>query len=217
MIVSLSGTLIEASIFRAVIECGGVGYEVNIPVSTTEKLPRLGEKVRLFTLHTFREDGQALYGFASAEERDFFKLIIEKVTGIGPGIALKIFSRLSIPVLCDAIRRGDAGTLAKCPGIGKKTAERMIVELRDKVALGGNAPAGTGSPSGTSGTKSGAGTLLPASAGTNAAASAQADAVAALVSLGFKLTDADKAVRAAIAKTGADAGVEKLIRLALGN
>lgn len=216
MIVSLSGTLIEAAIFRAVIECGGVGYEVNIPVSTAEKLPRLGEKVRLFTLHTFREDGQALYGFASAEERDFFKLIIEKVTGIGPGIALKIFSRLSLPVLCDAIRRDDAGTLAKCPGIGKKTAERMIIELRDKVALGGNASAGT-PPARGAGTKSGAETLLPNSAGTNAAANAQADAVAALVSLGFKLTDADKAVRAAIAKAGADASVEKLIRLALGN
>ena len=110
MIVSLSGKLIEAAIFRAVIECAGVGYEVNIPVSTAEKLPRIGENVRLFTLQTFREDGQTLYGFHSAEERDFFKLLVEKVSGIGPGIALKIFSRLSLPVLRGAIRNGDVGS-----------------------------------------------------------------------------------------------------------
>lgn len=212
MIVSLSGTLIESAIFRAVIECGGVGYEVNIPVSTAEKLPRIGEKVRLFTLQTFREDGQALYGFHSAEERDFFKLLIEKVSGIGPGIALKIFSRLSLPVLCDAIRRSDVGLLAKCPGIGKKTAERLVVELRDKVAFGAVA-AGTGA-AGT-GTKNSAG--ADAAEAQTAQPNAQADAVAALMTLGFKLADADKAVRAAIAKAGADAGVETLIRVALGN
>lgn len=211
MIVSLSGILIEAAIFRAVVDCGGVGYEVNIPVSTAEKLPKIGEKVRLFTLHTFREDGQSLYGFHSAEERDFFKMLIEKVSGIGPGIALKIFSRLSLPVLRDAIRRSDVALLSQCPGIGKKTAERLVVELRDKVGLSsGNA---AGSPA-----KKGGEPVAAISAGTSAGTiDAQADAVAALMSLGFKLADADKAVRAAVSKAGADAPVEKLIRVALGN
>lgn len=219
MIVSLSGVLIEAAIFRAVIECAGVGYEVNIPVSTAEKLPRIGEKVRLFTLQTFREDGQSLYGFHSAEERDFFKMLIEKVSGIGPGIALKIFSRLSLPVLRDAIRRSDVALLSQCPGIGKKTAERLVVELRDKVALVGGSTAGTAGTakkSGTSPAEIDAGTPL-AETGSGADESAQADAVAALMALGFKLADADKAVRAAVSKAGADAPVEKLVRLALGN
>ena len=213
MIVSLSGVLIEASVFRAVIECAGVGYEVNIPVSTAEKLPRIGEKVRLFTLQTFREDGQSLYGFHSAEERDFFKMLIEKVSGIGPGIAFKIFSRLSLPVLRDAIRRSDIALLSQCPGIGKKTAERLVIELRDKVALGGGAGAGTAK-------KSAAPASDPEIRSAEAASvdeSAQADAVAALMALGFKLADADKAVRSAVAKAGADAPVEKLVRLALGN
>ncbi len=204
MIVSLSGKLIEAAIFRAVIECAGVGYEVNIPVSTAEKLPRLGENVRLFTLQTFREDGQSLYGFHSAEERDFFKLLIEKVSGIGPGIALKIFSRLSLPVLRDAIRSGDVALLSQCPGIGKKTAERLVVELRDKVALVG---AGTAETQNVSANAVAAGTEN----------SQQSDAVAALMSLGFKLADADKAVRAAVGKAGSDAPAETLIRIALGN
>lgn len=207
MIVSLSGKLIEAAIFRVVIECAGVGYEVNVPVSTAEKLPRIGENVRLFTLHAFREDGQALYGFHSAEERDFFKLLVEKVSGIGPGTALKIFSRLSLPVLQNAIRSGDVALLSQCPGIGKKTAERLVVELRDKVSVGGNAHSVAD--------KKGAATNdVPANAD---AVNTQSDAVAALMSLGFKLADADKAVRAAVGKAGADASVETLIRIALGN
>ncbi len=215
MIVSLSGILIEAAIFRAVIECAGVGYEVNIPVSTAEKLPRIGENVRLFTLQTFREDGQSLYGFHSAEERDFFKMLIEKVSGIGPGIALKIFSRLSLPVLRDAIRRSDVALLSQCPGIGKKTAERLVVELRDKVALAAGTPK---KPSATGdGTISSSAFAATTETSGDAAENAQADAVAALMALGFKLADADKAVRAAVAKAGADAPVEKLVRFALGN
>lgn len=213
MIVSLSGVLIEASVFRAVIECAEVGYEVNIPVSTAEKLPRIGEKVRLFTLQTFREDGQSLYGFHSAEERDFFKMLIEKVSGIGPGIALKIFSRLSLPVLRDAIRRSDIALLSQCPGIGKKTAERLVIELRDKVALGGGPATGTAKKSAASASD----TEIRSAEAADVAESAQADAVAALMALGFKLADADKAVRSAVAKAGADAPVEKLVRLALGN
>lgn len=206
MIVSLSGILIEAAVFRAVVECGGVGYEVNIPVSTAEKLPHIGERVRLFTLQTFREDGQSLYGFHDAEERDFFKLLVEKVSGIGPGTALKIFSRLSLPVLRDAIRRGDVAMLSKCPGIGKKTAERLVVELRDKVAPVSAKSASAPTSSATEKTPE-----------SDTGPNAQADAVAALISLGYKLPEADKAVRDAVSKAGANAPTETLIRVALGN
>lgn len=206
MIVSLNGKLIEAGIFRAVIECSGVGYEVNIPLSAAEKLPDIGGNVRLFTLHTFREDGQSLYGFASAEERDFFKLLVEKVSGIGPGTALKIFSRLSLPVLQNAIQNSDIAQLSQCPGIGKKTAERLVVELRDKIGAVKKAPSANAELSGTA---------QLASAAT--APSAQADAVAALTALGFKLEQADKAVRQALQKCGADASTETLVRTALGN
>lgn len=206
MIVSLNGKLIEAGIFRAVIECAGVGYEVNIPVSTAEKLPDIGGNVRLFTLQTFREDGQSLYGFSTAEERDFFKLLVEKVSGIGPGTALKIFSRLSLPVLQTAIQNSDIAQLSQCPGIGKKTAERLVVELRDKIGVVKKSATGPAS-----------GELAGLPAAATEAPSAQADAVAALAALGFKLDQADKAVRQAIQKCGASASTETLVRVALGN
>lgn len=206
MIVSLHGKLIEAGIFRAVIECAGVGYEVNIPVSTAEKLPDIGGDVRLFTLQTFREDGQSLYGFFTAEERDFFKMLVEKVSGIGPGTALKIFSRLSLPVLQNAIQNSDVAQLSQCPGIGKKTAERLVVELRDKVGLVKK-----------SSTQAGNSGVSPASIPAPEAPSAQADAVAALTALGFKLDQADKAVRQALQKCGVKASTETLVRVALGN
>lgn len=204
MITSLHGTLLESGIFRAVVECSGVGYEVAIPVSTAEKLPACGQPVRLHIHHTFREDGQSLYGFASVEERDFFRLIVEKVSGVGPKMAINMFSRLSLPALCDAIGRGDVNRLCDCPGIGKKTAERIVVELRDKVGFAPGKPGATG----------------PTAAGAHApvsVSSAQQDALDALVALGFKATEADKALRAAIAKLGGDAPAEKLIRSALGN
>jgi Holliday junction DNA helicase RuvA len=206
MIVSLHGTLLETGIFRAVIECAGVGYEVSIPVTTAEKLPRVGSETRLHTLQIFREDAQALYGFADAAERDFFRLLIEKVSGIGPKTALNIFSRLSLPVLKEAIAHGNVSLLSNCPGIGKKTAERLVIELRDKIG-----PVGT-STSADAATPAADGTPAPA-----ASPSAQQDAVAALVSLGYKLPEADKAVHQAIVKIGPDSTAEKLIRTALGN
>jgi Holliday junction DNA helicase RuvA len=207
MITSLRGTLLESAIFHAVVECAGVGYEVHIPVTTTEKLPPPGSEVRLHILHVIREDDQSLYGFASAEERDFFKMLVERVSGVGPRTALNIFSKLSLPVLKEALARGDVKLLASCPGIGKKTAERLVVELRDKVSAGVSARDG--------GAQTGPAALAgPAGGG---APSTQSDAVAALVSLGLKAVDADKAVRQAIEKLGAGAPIERLIRAALGN
>ncbi|HEY0944448.1 MAG TPA: Holliday junction branch migration protein RuvA, partial [Opitutaceae bacterium] len=133
MIISIQGVLAAATPLHAVIELNGLGYEVHIPVTTAEKLPGVGSKVKLHTIVIYREDAQTLYGFATPAERDFFRLLIENVTGVGPKMALSIMSRLSLALLESAIRMGDVATLAKCPGIGKKTAERLVVELRAKV------------------------------------------------------------------------------------
>jgi len=198
MITSIQGVLSESGLVRAVVEVGGLGYEVNVPVTTAERLPPVGSPVRLHTLAVYREDSQTLYGFASAEDRDFFKLMIENVTGIGPKVALSIMSRLSLPLLLAAIRSGDIATLSKCPGIGRKTAERLVVELKTRVG----------------GTGDGAQALQ--AGGGAAGRTPQADAVAALVALGYKVPDADEAVRRASLALGASASTEALIKRALG-
>lgn len=200
MITSIQGTLTSATPLHAIIELNGFGYEVNIPVTTAERLPANGTVVKLHTHVIYREDAQTLYGFATTTDRDFFRLMIEHVTGIGPKSALTIMSRLSVELLESAIRSGDLGMLSKCPGIGKKTAERLVVELKSKVGLGAggtvaspNAEAGNPAP----------------------VASAQRDAIAALLALGYKAPDADTAVRQAALALGAKATTEALIKKAL--
>ncbi|MBI5693706.1 MAG: Holliday junction branch migration protein RuvA [Verrucomicrobia bacterium] len=202
MITSLQGILVESTPLRAVVELNGLGYEVNVPVTTAERLPSPGATIKLHTLVIYREDAQTLYGFVTPEERDFFRLLIENVTGVGPKMALTIMSRLSLASLEGAIRAGDIATLAKCPGIGRKTAERLVVELKAKV--GG---ASVAEKSGEPATAAGSG-----SAGT----SASQDAVAALVALGYRTADADEAVRRAALALGPKAGTEALIKKALG-
>jgi Holliday junction DNA helicase, RuvA subunit len=197
MITSIQGTLTSATPLHAIVELNGFGYEVNIPVTTSEKLPAPGATVKLHTHVIYREDSQTLYGFADPADRDFFRLMIEHVTGVGPKVALSIMSRLSLPMLQSAIRMGDVGTLAKCPGIGKKTAERLIVELRAKVGSS-ETPSSIATPSGE------------ADAG-----SAHRDAVAALIALGYKAADADQSVRRAKLALGADATTEALVKRAL--
>ncbi|MBI5769009.1 MAG: Holliday junction branch migration protein RuvA [Verrucomicrobia bacterium] len=199
MITSIQGTLAAATPLHAVIELNGLGYEVNIPVTTAEKLPSPGALVKLHTLVIYREDAQTLYGFATPAERDFFRLMIENVTGIGPKSALAIMSRLSLALLEGAIRSGDIATLAKVPGIGKKTAERLVVELKAKVG-GGDASAVAGA----------SGESAPIEP------NAHRDAVAALVALGYKAGDADQSVRRAALSLGAKATTEALIKKALG-
>lgn len=200
MITSIQGLLASATPLRAIVELNGFGYEVHIPVTTAEKLPVPGATVKLHTLVIYREDSQTLYGFATPAERDFFRLMIEHVTGVGPKVALSIMSRLSLPLLESAIRLGDVGTLAKCPGIGKKTAERLVVELRSKV--GGTA---ADSPAGLGGEP----------AAQTPAENAHRDAVSALVALGYKAADADQAVRQAALALGLNATTEALIKRAL--
>ncbi len=205
MITSIQGLLTEATPLRAIIELNGLGYEVNIPVTTAEKLPATGATVKLHTLVIYREDAQTLYGFATIPERDFFRLMIEHVTGVGPKMALTIMSKLSLPSLESAIRMGDIATLAKCPGIGKKTAERLVVELRAKVGATSSTPINLGDDS-TSGTEP---------SGTPGDSRIR-DAVLALTALGYKAADADEAIRRASLTLGAKASTEQLIKKALG-
>lgn len=199
MITSIQGTLVAGTPLLAVVELNGLGYEVHIPVTTAEKLPSPGATVKMHTLVIYREDAQTLYGFASAAERDFFRLMVERVSGVGPKVALTIMSKLSLPLLEGAIRAGDSATLAKCPGIGKKTAERLIVELRGYVT--GASLAGVSS--------------VPTGTESSPAASSHQDAVLALTALGYKPADADKAVRQALLKLGPQAATEDLVKQAL--
>ncbi len=132
MIAYLDGILAEKDISRTVVECCGVGYEVFIPISTFDRLPAEGEKVKLFIHHEIREDAQMLFGFATAQEREAFSMVTT-VSGVGPKIALAVLSGLTIGDLQLAISQGDAKRLATIKGIGRKTAERIVVELRDKI------------------------------------------------------------------------------------
>ncbi len=200
MITSVSGTLVSSNALTAVVETGGIGYEVLVPLTTAERLPRPGQQVKLHTLAVYREDAHTLYGFADVGDRDFFRLLVEKVTGIGPKSALSILSRLSLSTLKGAIAAGDVALLAKCPGIGRKTAERLVIELRDTLH-----PSELGAPPI-------AGIASSAPAGDNKLH----DAVLALVALGYKAPDADKAVRQAATALGPSATTEAIIKRALG-
>ncbi len=199
MIVSLEGRLVECGPLRAVIAVGGVGYEVHIPLPTASQLPAIGGTVRLHTYAVYREDAQTLYGFHEIPLRDFFRLLIEKVSGVGPKIALGILSRLSLTTLQSALASGDVALLSKCQGIGKKTAERLVVELKDKMSAFSPGPLFT--PHNAT-DKTGTTRL-------------DQDAILALISLGFKPADADKAIRLALEKLGAEAPTAALIRQAL--
>lgn len=200
MITSIRGIVLEATPLSAVIEAGGLGYLVNIPVTTAEHLPGVGQEAKLHTLAVYREDSATLYGFHTKSDRDFFQLLVEKVSGIGPKIALSMMSKLSANMLQGAIAAGDVALLSKCPGIGKKTAERLVIELKDKVGI----------PASSSPTLSG-GTATGSAAPTGLAH----DAANALMTLGYKPAEADKAIRRAIEKLGDAATLETVIKAAL--
>ena len=198
MISRLKGTVLESSPLLVVLDVAGVGYEVHIPVTTAEKLPPAGQSCQLFTQAVYREDSATLYGFATRDDRDFFRLLVEKVSGIGPKIAISMLSRMSPELLRSAIASADVALLAKCPGIGKKTAERLVIELKDKVGL----PAGGGG-------------AVAADAPSGGEPSHFQDAVSSLMILGYKPADADKLNRKAAHKLGADAATEARIKTAL--
>ena len=186
MIGRLQGTLAAKNPPQVLIDCHGVGYEVDVPMSTFYHLPGLGEPVTLLTHFVVREDAQLLYGFATAPERDAFRQLI-KVTGVGPRMALGVLSGLGVQELAQAITAQETGRLVKVPGIGKKTAERLLLELKGKLGadLG--------------------------SAHAHASTAQQADILQALLALGYS----DKDAAAALKALPADVGVSDGIKLAL--
>jgi len=197
MIALLRGVLIEKHPNQAIVETGGVGYDVTIPVSTFTRLPEPGKGVRL-RIHTHvREDALALYGFFTQDEKALFEKLIG-VSGIGPTLGVKILSGLAAPDLINFIRRGEVERLVRIPGVGKKTAERMVLELRDKL------PAATAEEPGT-----------PAAAELSPV---DQDVLSALLNLGCGRAQAEAAVRKAKASGGLTSGsaeFEPLFRRAL--
>src|SRR5690242_16983996 len=172
MITFVHGKLVEALPTQATVEVHGLGYEVLIPLSSFDKLPPPGGEVNLFTQLIVREDAHTLYGFATVAERDLFRMLINNVSGIGPKTALNILSGMNAVAFRGAVANGDVKALSQISGVGKKTAERIVVELRDKIG-----PAGAWEAS--SATRS----LSAADQKVN-------DAVLALMALGFKQLEA---------------------------
>jgi Holliday junction DNA helicase RuvA len=206
MIAFIQGQLIECQLTLAILEVNGIGYEVHVPLTTVEKLPSLGDAVKLFTHATYREDSQTLYGFIDRESRDFFRMIVDKVSGIGPKIALNLLGSLSLQTLKMSIASGDVAMLSKAQGLGKKTAERIVVELKDKVL-----PKELSQDTNVSTSSLDKGQQADISQNlTNFQ-----DAVSALLTLGYKATDADLAIRRASESMDENASTEELIRLAL--
>jgi Holliday junction DNA helicase RuvA len=183
----LTGRLVEKHPPTIVVDVHGVGYELDVPMSTLYQLPATGQDVKLYTHLLVREDAHLLYGFASEPERQMFRQLL-KITGIGARIALAVLSGMSVDEIHAAVGQQDGARLTKIPGIGKKTAERLLLELKDKLAvLPGASPAGPGA--GTTGS----------------------DALHALLALGYAERDA----RAALAKVDAAAPLQETIRQAL--
>ena len=197
MIGFLHGTLVDALPTQATIEVGGVGYEVLIPLSSYDKLPPAGQAVKLLTHLVVREDSQTLYGFMSSAERDLFRLLINTVSGIGPKIALNVLSGISVVAFRGAVATGDLKVLSQISGVGRKTAERMVVELKDKIGAAGAWEAASAQRA-----------LSEADQRVN-------DAVLALMALGFKQLEAHDSVRRTQTALGPQATVEELVRACL--
>jgi Holliday junction DNA helicase RuvA len=197
MISFIHGKLVEALPTQVIVDVHGVGYEVLIPLSSFDKLPQPGSEVKLLTQLIVREDAHILYGFASGAERELFRMLINHVSGIGPKTALNVLSGMNPVTFRGAVAGGDVKSLSQIAGVGKKTAERIVVELRDKVGAAGAWEAA-----------SAARTLSSSDQKVN-------DAVLALMALGFKQPEAHEAVRAAQAVLGETASVEQLVRAAL--
>ena len=185
MIGKLTGILSDRNPPQVIVDCGGVGYEVQVPMSTFYNLPPDGQKVSLLTHFVVREDAQILYGFGTAAERAVFRELI-KISGVGPRTALAVLSGMGVADLSQAVTLQDAGRLLKVPGIGKKTAERLLLELKGKI----------GADIGSVG---------------SIATDNQADILQALLALGYS----DKEAALAVKALPADVGVSDGIKLAL--
>jgi holliday junction DNA helicase RuvA len=190
MIGSLRGRIASKTPPQLTVDVGGLGYELEAPMSTFFHLPPVGEEVRLLTHLVVREDAHVLYAFATEEERRLFRSLI-KVSGVGPKIALALLSGISVAAFAECVQREDIAALTRIPGVGRKTAERLIVEMRDRLA----APPPGG-----------------ATAGAGAGTSAESEAFGALVALGYRPAEATRLLKAAGPGTHS---TEELIRRAL--
>jgi len=188
MIGKIVGTLVHKHPPQILVDCHGVGYEIDVPMSTFYNLPALGESVALLTHFVVREDAQLLYGFATPAEREAFRQLI-KISGVGPRMALSVLSGLSLTELAQAVSSQDAARLTKVPGVGKKTAERLLLELKGKLGPDLNLPnqAGQGSDN-------------------------QGDIQQALLALGYNDREASAALKALPAEVGVSEGIKLALR-----
>ncbi len=179
------------------IDVNGVGYEVHVPVSALDRLGATGEPVTILTHLHIREQDHTLFGFLTEDERDLFRLLIQRVSGVGPKVAMAVLGGMSVDDFKDAVVREDVDAISRVKGIGKKTAERMVLELKDKVGVAAawKVARGASQPSAEEGRKN--------------------DAVLALIALGYKQAEASRAVGAVAKERGDDVSVEDLIRQSL--
>jgi Holliday junction DNA helicase RuvA len=196
MITFLDGKLVGALPTQAIVDVGGVGYEVFIPLSSYDKLPAVGQAIRILTHLVVREDAHVLYGFMTAPERDLFRLLVNNVSGIGPKLALAVLSGMSVTNFKGAVVNSDVAALAKISGLGKKTAERIVLELKDKLGVAAAWEAATAAHAPT-----------PEQEQAN-------EAVLALIALGYKQVEAHRAVRELQQKEPGKSA-EELVKLAL--
>lgn len=196
MITSLAGKLVTALPTQAVVEVNGVGYEVLIPLSSYDKLPSVGQPIYILTHLAVREDAHILYGFMTAPERDLFRLLVNNVSGIGPKLALAVLSGMSVSNFKAAVVNSDIAAISKISGLGKKTAERIVLELKDKLGVAAAWEVATAAHAPT-----------PEQQQAN-------EAVLALIALGYKQIDAHKAVRD-LQEKGEAKSAEELVKLAL--
>lgn len=197
MISFLHGKLVDALPTQVTVDVQGIGYEVLIPLSSFDKLPAPGGDVRLLTHLVVREDAHVLYGFMTSQERELFRMLINTVSGIGPKIALNVLSGMNPIAFRGAVATGDVKALSSISGVGRKTAERIVVELKDKIGAAGAWEASSAARS-----------LSTHDQRIN-------DAVLALMALGFKQPEAHETVWAAQAMLGEQATVEELVRASL--
>jgi Holliday junction DNA helicase RuvA len=197
MITFLRGKLVDSLPTQVIIDVNGMGYEVLIPLSSFDKLPAIGQEIKLLTYFSVREDAHTLFGFLTHAERELFRLLVNTVSGIGPKIALNVLSGISVTAFRGAVASADVKMLSQISGVGKKTAERIVVELKDKIGVAGAWEAASAQRA-----------LSPEDQKLN-------DAVLALMALGFKQIEAHETVRKAQIALGPAATVEELVRACL--
>ncbi len=197
MITFLEGTLVEALLNQITVNVQGVGYQILIPLSSFDRLPPPGESIRILTHLSIREDAHILYGFLAPVERDLFRLLVQHVSGVGPKLALSILSGMSVDSFKTAVINSDLTAISRISGVGKKTAERVVLELKDKLGVAAEWEAASRVHAKEDSTCS--------------------DAVLALISLGYKQTEAHKAVRQVLNQSSSASAIssEELVRKAL--